>query len=115
MRIDPPMSEPVASMVAPAARAAPEPPDEPPGVSAVFQGLRVTPHSRLCVTGAQQNSGVVVRPCTTAPAAMIRSTIGWVTSATYPCSSNDPSSHRRPAIGCSSLSISGIPSSGRGS
>lgn len=32
MRMDPPMSEPVASIVEPAASTAPEPPDEPPGV-----------------------------------------------------------------------------------
>jgi hypothetical protein len=31
MRTDPPMSEPVASVVLPAASAAPEPPDDPPG------------------------------------------------------------------------------------
>ena len=37
------MSLPVASGARPAASAAPEPPLEPPGVSARFQGLRVTP------------------------------------------------------------------------
>ena len=32
MRVEPPMSEPVASGAKPAARAAPDPPEEPPGV-----------------------------------------------------------------------------------
>ena len=111
MRMEPPMSDPVARMDSPAASAAPEPPEEPPGVSSVFQGLRVTPHSLECVYGAQQNSGVVVRPWTTAPALKILSTIGWLTSAMVPFSVSEPSSARRPAIGCSSLSSSGMPSS----
>ena len=68
IRIDPPMSEPVASVVVPAASDAPEPPLEPPGEKAVCQGLRVTPHSFVQVTGAQENSGVVVRACTMPPA-----------------------------------------------
>ncbi len=43
MRIDPPMSVPVAMVVSPAASAAPEPPDDPPGPQSVFHGLRVMP------------------------------------------------------------------------
>ncbi len=49
MRIDPPMSEPVARVAMPDAKAAAEPPEEPPGVQLRFQGLRVTPHSSLQV------------------------------------------------------------------
>lgn len=49
MRIEPPMSDPVASAAVPEARAALEPPEEPPGVKSRFQGLRVTPQSRLWV------------------------------------------------------------------
>ena len=45
MRIEPPMSEPMASAEVPAASEAAEPPDEPPGVKFGFQGLRVTPQS----------------------------------------------------------------------
>jgi hypothetical protein len=59
MRIDPPMSEPVASVAEPAASAAADPPLDPPGEYAVFHGLRVTPHSFVQVNGAQENSGVV--------------------------------------------------------
>jgi hypothetical protein len=43
MRIEPPLSVPVASVVVPAASAAAAPPEEPPGVFFGFQGLRVTP------------------------------------------------------------------------
>ena len=72
IRIDPPMSEPVARVVVPAASAAAEPPLEPPGEYAVCHGLRVTPHSFDQVTGAQLNSGVVVLACTMPPASRIR-------------------------------------------
>ena len=61
------MSEPVARVAVPQARAAPEPPEEPPTAYSGFQGLRVTPHRRECVKPAQQNSGVVVRACTMPP------------------------------------------------
>src|SRR5262245_24440356 len=72
MRIEPPMSEPMASVVTPAASAAPEPPDEPPGVNFAFHGLRVTPQALEWVTEAQENSGVAVRPSTMPPALRMR-------------------------------------------
>jgi hypothetical protein len=46
IRIDPPMSEPVAGVAEPAARAAADPPPEPPGECAVCHGLRLTPQLR---------------------------------------------------------------------
>ncbi len=49
IRIEPPMSEPEASVEVPAASDAPEPPEEPPTASSGLCGLRVTPHSRECV------------------------------------------------------------------
>ena len=76
MRIDPPMSVPVASVVIPAASAAPDPPDDPPGPHSVFHGLRVTPQMREAVMPERQNSGVVVRARITAPAFCRRSIIG---------------------------------------
>ena len=42
MRVDPPPSDDMDSGTMPAATAAAEPPDEPPGVRARFHGLRVT-------------------------------------------------------------------------
>ena len=52
------------------------PPDDPPGENSSFHGLRVTPHSRLCVNPAQLNSGVAVRMWMIPPACWIRSMIG---------------------------------------
>ena len=49
MRIEPPPSEAVARASIPEARAAEEPPLEPPGVRSRFQGLRVTPKTSLSV------------------------------------------------------------------
>src|SRR3954463_5897411 len=69
MRIEPPMSEPIASVAIPAANAAAEPPDDPPGVHSRFHGLRVTPQRLLQVTPSKNNSGAVVCACRTAPAA----------------------------------------------
>lgn len=53
MRMDPPMSLPVASVVSPAASAAPDPPDDPPVVKRRFHGLRMTPHSFDQVTATK--------------------------------------------------------------
>ena len=61
MRIEPQMSDPLARVVVPAAKAPPAPPDEPPVEKSVFQGFRVTPQSREWVTPAQANSGAVER------------------------------------------------------
>ena len=49
IRIEPPPSVAVATRTSPAARAAAEPPLEPPGEYCGFQGLRVTPVSRFAV------------------------------------------------------------------
>ena len=68
IRIDPPMSEPLASVELPEARDAAEPPDEPPTASSGLCGLRVTPHKREWVNPAHENSGLVERACTIAPA-----------------------------------------------
>ena len=57
MRMEPPPSVPSASVVMPAATAAPAPPEEPPGVYSRFHGLRVTPQSGLWVAPEWANSG----------------------------------------------------------
>jgi hypothetical protein len=66
------MSEPEASVEVPAASDAPEPPEDPPTASSGLCGLRVTPHSREWVKPAHENSGVVVRAWTIAPASRWR-------------------------------------------
>ena len=56
----------------PAAIAAAEPPEEPPGEASSFQGFRVAPYRRLSVNPANANSGWFVFPTTIAPAALRR-------------------------------------------
>src|SRR2546422_10314826 len=82
MRIDPAPSEPWASGPRPAAAAAAAPALEPPVVIAVFQGVRVMPVRGLPPSAFQPNSGLVVLPSITPPAAATRATDGAFTSAT---------------------------------
>ena len=49
IRIDPPPSVAVAIGAMPAAIAAAEPPDEPPGEASTFHGFLVAPYNRLSV------------------------------------------------------------------
>ena len=72
MRIEPPPSLPVQIGIMPDATAAAEPPDEPPGVRSGFHGLRVMPCSGEFVQFGMPNSGDVVSPTSTAPAARSR-------------------------------------------
>ena len=51
MRIEPPPSLPCATGTMPAATAAAEPPEEPPGVRSRSQGLRVAPNRRASLVG----------------------------------------------------------------
>ena len=73
-RIDPPVSEPSASGANPAATAAAEPPDDPPGTRDRSWGLRVGPKAEFSVELPMANSSRLVLPTTTAPAAASRST-----------------------------------------
>ena len=82
MRIEPPMSEPLASVAVPLARAAPEPPDDPPTPYFRFHGFLVTPHRRECVNPAHENSGAVDRAWTIAPLSRMRSANGDDSAAT---------------------------------
>ena len=58
----------------PEATAAPDPPLEPPGECSVLHGLRVGPHAIGSVVGRLPNSGLLVRPAVTNPAALKRDT-----------------------------------------
>ena len=73
-RIEPPVSEPSAARHSPAATAAAEPPEEPPGIVAGSQGLRVAPKAEFSVEEPIANSSRFVLPRKTAPAARRRST-----------------------------------------
>src|SRR4029079_14808298 len=76
MRIEPAPSVPTASGPMPDATAAAAPPDDPPGVSLGFQGLRVMPVSVLSVVPLMPNSGLFVLPISTAPASRRRAVAG---------------------------------------
>src|SRR5271163_3735199 len=112
MRIEPPPSVPRASGANRATTAADEPPEEPPGVFALFQGLRVMPVSGLSVEPFQPNSGVVVLPIRTAPASRNRATDG-ASSVHGPVGStvSEPRRVAQPLVSRRSLTATGTPSS----
>ena len=74
MRIEPPPSDACAIGTSPAATATAAPPLDPPGEWSVFHGLRVGPHASGSVVGRLPNSGLLVRPAVTSPAARKRPT-----------------------------------------
>ncbi len=111
IRIDPPPSEPVAHGTMPAATAAAEPPEEPPGVRAESQGLRVTPLAALAVHGKIISSGTFVIPIGIAPAARRRRTTS-PSAASAGGYERDPRVTDWPATGMSSLIAIGTPASG---
>src|SRR6187455_691258 len=73
-RTEPPPSLPIPPAEQPTAMAADSPPLEPPGVRSRFQGLLVRPMRWLSVSYIARNSGVLVLPRITAPAARRRAT-----------------------------------------
>src|SRR5437763_16252592 len=112
MRIEPPASVPTASGQMPAKSATALPPLLPPGVRTRFHGLRVTPESGESVTAFQPNSGVVVLPKYTAPAARSLATTGesssqaWFGSIVF-----EPTRRGQPRVSRVSFSAIGRPSS----
>ena len=72
IRIEPPPSLAPAIATMPAAMAAAEPPELPPGVRARSHGLHVGPQSRDSVVARRPSSGVAVRPKMTSPASRQR-------------------------------------------
>ena len=113
VRIEPPPSVPVASGTRPAARAAPEPPDEPPGDHSSPHGLRVAPKTSLSVHPWNANSGTFVLPSTIAPAATIRSTVISLRSAGGRSSIvREPKFVTLPPTSVLSLTSNGRPASG---
>jgi len=113
VRIEPPPSVPVASGTRPAASAAPDPPDEPPGDHSSPHGFRVGPKTSLSVHPWNANSGMFVLPRTIAPAATIRSTVISLRSAAGRSSIvREPKFVTLPTTSVVSLTRSGRPASG---
>ncbi len=66
--MEPPVSEPSETGTIPAATAAAEPPEEPPGTRSRSQGLQVLPKYELSVVEPKANSSILVLPMGMAPA-----------------------------------------------
>ena len=85
VRIEPPVSEPVAAMHRPAATAAAEPPDDPPGIRnfsgsfLLLYGLRTGPYQLVRFAVPIANSSMFVLPSGSAPASSAR----WTHVAVY--------------------------------
>src|ERR1700681_2882384 len=90
MRIEQPKSVPCASGSIPVATAPADPREEPAGLNAGFQGLRVTPNTSLKVLAPAANSGVLVLPSTIAPAAFRRRTASASSVGTFFLNSGEP-------------------------
>ena len=71
-RIDPPVSEPREIVTSPAATAAAEPPEEPPGTRSVSHGLAVGWKAEDSVEEPKANSSMLVLPTGVAPASSMR-------------------------------------------
>jgi hypothetical protein len=91
-RIEPPVSVPSDHGAMPAATAAAEPPEEPPGTRVGSQGLRVGPYAECSVEEPIANSSMLDLPSETRPAACVRST----TSASQ--IGRKPARMREPAV-----------------
>ena len=116
MRIDPPPSVAVAIGAMPAAIAAPEPPDEPPGEASRCHGFRVAPYRRLSVNPAKANSGWLVLPTTMAPAALRRRGISAsATAGGASANTTEPYVVGTPSTSSMSLTSNGMPARGPGS
>src|SRR3982751_1680067 len=73
-RIEPPVSVPVANGTMPAATAAAEPPDEPPGTRLASHGLRTAPNALFSLDEPIANSSMFALPIATPCAALSRAT-----------------------------------------
>src|ERR1700694_2118846 len=112
MRIEPPMSVPMATVAIPAATAAALPPLDPPGVMPARHGLLVAGKIALVVPTAAASSGRLVLPRMAAPAARARGTAAVASSGTRSRHTGLPSVHGIPLTGRLSLTASVTPARG---
>lgn len=113
MRMEPPPSLAPAAGTIPAATAAADPPELPPGVRAGSHGLRVGPPSAGSVTARAPNSGVAVRPNTTSPASVQRRTTVDVSGRGRSASGREPDAVGTPAMcWARSFTRNGTPANG---
>jgi hypothetical protein len=112
IRTEPPPSEPCAIPTRPAATAAAAPPLEPPAFRPRSQGVRHGPFSGESVNAVVPNSGVLVLPITTKPAARVLATWARSKSGTFAANALQEKVVRIPAVVSRSLSAIGTPWNG---
>src|SRR3954447_19205367 len=111
-RIDPPVSEPSARGVSPAATATADPPLDPPGIPSSAQGLHDGPNAEFSVDEPMANSSQLVLPTITAPARVRRETTVASYGGTNASRIFDEAVVRTPFVQMLSLSATGTPASG---
>src|SRR3954453_19564169 len=111
-RIEPPVSVPIDHGARPAATAAAEPPELPPGTRERSHGFRVGPYAECSGEEPIANSSWLVLPSSGAPAATSRSTAVAVYGGRYPSSIREPEVLGTSSTQKRSLTASGTPPSG---
>ncbi len=108
--IEPPVSDPSAQGASPAATAAADPPDEPPGTRAGSHGLNVGPYAEFSVDEPIANSSMFVFPSRDSPRPRHRSATVASYTGTYPARIFEPAVVSTPAVEMRSLNAIGMPS-----
>src|SRR5436309_9926065 len=111
-RIDPPVSVPIAHGASPAATAAADPPDDPPGTRSRSHGLRTGPNPEFSFDEPIANSSMFVLPSTGAPAPTSFSTAVAVYVGRWPSRMRDAAMLGTPSTQKRSFTASGTPPSG---
>ena len=108
--MEPPVSDPSAHGASPAATAAADPPEEPPGTRATSHGLNVGPYAEFSVDEPIANSSMFVFPSSERPRARQRSATVASYTGTYPARIFEPAVVSTPAVEMRSLNAIGMPS-----
>src|SRR5687768_5553380 len=110
--MDPPVSDPRATVADRDATAAADPPLDPPGVRSVAHGFRTGPYAEFSLDDPIANSSQFVLPTITAPAASSRRTTVASYGGTNVSRIRDEAVVRMPRVQRLSLSATGTPASG---
>src|SRR5204863_6445088 len=106
---DPPVSDPSAHGVRPAATAAADPPPEPPGTRVGSHGFLLGPKAEFSVDEPIANSSVFVLPSSCSPAALQRAATVESNTGTYPFRIFEPAVVSTPFVDMLSLITTGSP------
>ena len=109
VRSEPPVSDPVHSGNMSQAKAAADPPEDPPAFSSGLKGLPVAPQTGLRLLPPAPMSGVLVLAVTMAPASRRRATSETSFSGTCPRKPTLPLVVSKPAVACKSFTPKGKP------